>query len=443
MKNARLIFVALLLAGVAILSSIVYKGEVRRREYKEDLVELTKIKYGLFSVDNWKSILEDILSKKIVEFNFEELPKEKIRKKISDLLYKITGDLQSSFKEEKGFLPRAVANITGIFDKIEDDVPQFTESIMVFIEDPQNRESLKLFALNKLDEMTSNTFSEIDYTDFDRIIEKYDCQSPEVVIANLNSKIESTDRENHPYRIAIFFLAGVTAMFLLFGNRLSRHEFFLLCLICFCFLMTGLALPMIEIDARISEMRFALLGETILFNDQILYYKNKSILEVVQVMIMNNRLDLIVVGALVLLFSVVFPLAKLISSVFYVYFEKVRRSGFMKFIVFKTGKWSMADVMVLAIFMAFIGFSGILREQLQQLEIMSKNLDLFTTNASRLQVGFYLFTSFVVLSLLIAHKLQYEFKRDKKEVIEEQFDHQQRKEMKERAKKPSPATDTP
>jgi uncharacterized paraquat-inducible protein A len=32
--------------------------------------------------------------------------------------------------------------------------------------------------------------------------------------------------------------------------------------------------------------------------------------------------------------------------------------------VFKTGKWSMADVIVVAIFMAYIGFSGIVGEQL-------------------------------------------------------------------------------
>ena len=79
----------------------------------------------------------------------------------------------------------------------------------------------------------------------------------------------------------------------------------------------------------------------------------------------------------------------------------------MRFMVFRTGKWSMADVMVIAIFMSFIGFSGILAEQLGQLEGLTKNLDVLTTNKSSLQDGFFLFTSFVILSLLISHRLQF------------------------------------
>jgi uncharacterized paraquat-inducible protein A len=75
--------------------------------------------------------------------------------------------------------------------------------------------------------------------------------------------------------------------------------------------------------------------------------------------------------------------------------------------VFKTGKWSMADVMVVAIFMSYIGFSGILTEQLGQLEGLTNKIDILTTNKSSLQIGFFLFTSFVILSLLVSQKLQF------------------------------------
>ena len=76
--------------------------------------------------------------------------------------------------------------------------------------------------------------------------------------------------------------------------------------------------------------------------------------------------------------------------------------------IFKTGKWSMADVMVIAIFMAYIGFSGIITEQLNQIESITQNLDILTTNQSSLMIGFYAFTAFAILSLLVSHKLQYE-----------------------------------
>ena len=66
----------------------------------------------------------------------------------------------------------------------------------------------------------------------------------------------------------------------------------------------------------------------------------------------------------------------------------------------------MADVMVVAIFMSYIGFSGVLTEQLHQLENLSSKIDILTTNKSSLQIGFFAFTSFALLSLLTTNKLK-------------------------------------
>ena len=120
--------------------------------------------------------------------------------------------------------------------------------------------------------------------------------------------------------------------------------------------------------------------------------------------------DIKLVGFLVLTFSVLFPISKLLSSLTYMAYPRVRNRRIIRFMVFRTGKWSMADVMVVAIFMAYIGFTGILTEQLHQLENLSASLDIVTTNKSSLQLGFYLFTSFVLLSLLVTHQLQFGLK---------------------------------
>lgn len=72
----------------------------------------------------------------------------------------------------------------------------------------------------------------------------------------------------------------------------------------------------------------------------------------------------------------------------------------------------MADVMVVAIFMAYIGFSGILGEQLTQLKNISSTLDIITTNNSALQSGFFAFTAFALLSLLLAGRLKKMLKRE-------------------------------
>ena len=67
----------------------------------------------------------------------------------------------------------------------------------------------------------------------------------------------------------------------------------------------------------------------------------------------------------------------------------------------------MADVMVIAIFMAYIGFSGILSEQLNHLGGLSSSVEVLTTNQTQLQTGFFLFTAFAVISLIVSHRMQY------------------------------------
>ena len=71
--------------------------------------------------------------------------------------------------------------------------------------------------------------------------------------------------------------------------------------------------------------------------------------------------------------------------------------------VLKSGKWSMADVFVVAIFMAFIGFKGIIDSQLGQLEQGNRAIEVITTHeGTALQVGFMLFMGYCLLSLALS-----------------------------------------
>lgn len=78
---------------------------------KEDLIELSKIKYGLFSVDEWKQILASIISKKVEEFNFEGSNRDNMRKEISTFLYKQIDQFEQRFREQNS------GSIGGFFRK--------------------------------------------------------------------------------------------------------------------------------------------------------------------------------------------------------------------------------------------------------------------------------------------------------------------------------------
>lgn len=412
MKSLRPLVFVLSLAGIIICGYNIFSLEQERRMVKEDLVELSKIKYGLFSVDEWKQILSQIISKKIEELNFSPAQRKEIKSKVSAFLTKTITEMEDRFYEKEsqslgGWLKIGVAGLTGMFDAMKRDVPIFTDQILEFLNDPGNRDKVKDYITDKLSAYTDKTFAKIDYTEHDRILSHYGYGDRKQTISGLQTTLQDLSQGTQNYIIAIFVFIFLCGSLLLFSKEPSKIDFLILTIICFVLLISGLLLPMIEIDARIAEMSFTLLGEQISFTDQVLYYKSKSILEVVRLMLMQGKMDVLAVGLLVLLFSVLFPAAKLLSSLAYIYNQKLQSNRVIRFMVFKTGKWSMADVMVVAIFMSYIGFSGILTEQLNQLEGLSNKLDILTTNKSSLQIGFFLFTSFAVLSLLVSQKLQF------------------------------------
>jgi hypothetical protein len=411
MGNSRPLLIVALLMSLGFLSILMYQTDNQKREVKEDLIELSKIKYGLFNVDEWKKILADVLTKKIEEFEIDSTNKVQMEKKVSGLLYKVIGDLETRYYEQnsgsiRGFFKNTVASATGTFDKIKDDIPIFTEQILDFLDDPKNKKAIRGYLLDKINDYADNTFAELDYSMHDSIISKYQFTDRRSTISGLVIKLDELQQNSNNYKYILVVLAILTAVFIFLTKAISKAEFILLTLICFLFLVIGLTLPMIEIDARISAINISLLGEKINFQDQVLFYKSKSILEVIKLMITQGSFDLFLVGFLVFVFSVLFPLSKIISSIFLISSPDLKSNKLVYFLVNKTGKWSMADVMVVAIFMSYIGFSGILAEQLGQLENLSPKIDLLTTNESSLQTGFFAFTAFALLSLLTTNKLK-------------------------------------
>lgn len=411
MKYFKTILLVILIAVITILSVKIYSVETERRVLKEDVIELSKVKYGIFSVDEWKKILANIISKKVEELNFTGENRASMRKKISEFLYKVIDEYEQRYYEQNsrsisGLFKNLATSTLGAFKDIRKNVPHFTDEIMNFLNDPQNKKAIRAYIISKLNEYADNTFSKIDYAEHDAILKNHGYESREEAIAGLTNQIDVLTEESKPYKLVILVMALAMIVSVFAFRQFSKFEYVLLVTISLLLLLTGLLLPMIEIDARISRMSFTLLGESITFSDQVLYYKSKSILEVVWLMFQQSRTDVLIVGVLVLIFSVVFPLMKQIATLVFVFNPGLQSNKVIRFMVFKTGKWSMADVMVIAIFMSYIGFSGIITEQLNQIESIATAVEILTTNKSSLLTGFFFFTAFAVFSLGISQKVE-------------------------------------
>ncbi len=414
MKVLRIFALALFCAMMVFSALEVYHKEQQKRQLREDLIELSDIKYGMFNVDQWTAILADVVAKKVQEFDLTKGNKDDLQRRVSAFLYTTISDFEDRFYKENrgigGFFKKGVASITDIFGEMKDDIPIFTEDIVAFLDDPENKEQIREYMLKQLSGYADNTFSEMDYSVRDDILAIHGYPSGEEAIAGLRQEITAVDDSIAGNKALLFGVIFGTGFLIMFLKTPTVTEFSILTAMSLILLISGLSLPMIDIDARISEMNFTLLGEHINFQDQVLYFKSKSILEIVSLMLSQGKPDVLMVGFLVLLFSVLFPLSKLVCSCIYLFAPGLREHKFIRFMVFRTGKWSMADVMVIAIFMAYIGFSGILTEQLSHLGGLAKSVEILTTNQTQLQIGFFLFTAFAVMSLLISHRMQYSLK---------------------------------
>lgn len=385
--------------------------ENQKAELKRDRTELNHIKYGLFNVDEWKKIVADILTKKIRELEVTKENRPKMKRKVEKLLYQIVDELDRGIRENGGhsiggFFQSLISDIVGVSNRMREQVPRYADMVLDYLNDPKNREDLKDYLIKHLNEMADKTIGKMDYTAYNAILAKYAAEDKSMCLTNLDHQLKHVRMAELSF-IAVLSLCCIgLATMILAGKNYGTAELVTMVGGASVLLLTGLSLPMIDIEATISCFSFTLVGEDVTFKDQVLFFQSKSILQVVWLLLKNGGAGLLLVALLVFSFSVLFPIAKLVASLITIKRNKMPKQWLHRFLVFKSGKWSMADVMVVAIFMSYIGFNGVINSQLTQLAAFSGNVEIFTTNNSVLQSGFYHFTGYCIIGLLLSAMLE-------------------------------------
>lgn len=142
-----------------------------------------------------------------------------------------------------------------------------------------------------------------------------------------------------------------------------------------------------------------------MFSQQVVYFQSKSVFEVFRAVIDTSRPDMWAVVILVLMFSVIFPALKLLASAACLFRPPLlRQSRIVRFFVLESSRWSMADVMALAIFMAVVAFNGLIGNAIGSARSAGANLAI-STDSSKILPGYYLFIGFCLSSLLLSKTL--------------------------------------
>lgn len=403
---AVVILVILVVLVIATVRIIQISGE--NQQLRADLAEVNHVKYSLLNVEEWSEQLKQILDKKIQEFEITPKNQESLESGIQDILYQLLDQMEVLMENrtEGQFsrIKRWAAEMAVDIDQLRDSVPAYSTQILNELEKPDTKNAIRNLLTDKLDQYAAGTNSDVNRHEQEKLLEKYEGNTREEVTGNINLLLSDN---MHTVNIHILLMiAGVIILFLVsfFQKAASAYpEVIMLVIASLVLLVGGVSLPMIQLEAKIDLVEFDLLGEQMRFKDNILYYQSKSIIDMVVLLIQDGSLRMIFVGSLIFLFSLIFPLLKLISTVIYqAGNETVNSNKLILFFVHKSGKWSMADVMVVAIFMAYIGFNGIVDSQMENFAEGAKPVEVFTTNGTQLLSGFYLFLAFVLSGMALS-----------------------------------------
>lgn len=406
---------------LAILIAQAYSGyqlhqlSQQQQVLKKDYAEMNNINLGLFSISQWQNKIQTIIVRQTRNLELTAKQKRELQKEIEGVIVALIDKAENLVTKPKKKSLRgkivkfAVKNFIDV-DTLKKKVPGIAHTIIGKIDNPKAKRQLSTMALKKLDEL--DEVESIDSTltvnaqKVQKTYQQYGVTDASTFNQKIKSQLKSINRATYNYCAAM--LIGIVLFLIAWGifrkqKNLYATLFILSLAMAFILLAVGLTASMIEVDARIGAIDFTLLGQDITFRDQVLFFQSKSILDVVTILISGSAIDSILVGILILIFSILFPVMKLSSTGIHLFGrQKFAENKFIKYFAFQSGKWSMADVIVIAILMAYIGLNGLLETQLARLDIPVKSLTIISTHNTALQPGYLIFIAFVLFGLILS-----------------------------------------
>jgi len=407
-----LVFVPLILVN-AVCGLRMHKFALERTERMEDYSTINSLSYGLFSVDLWRDMVKRVVTERINDFKVSPKQEEVLRHEAETILNALLKEAGLIAQKPRRTVSEKIKRRIelSLIKSAKENVPRFARAVTDEVQKPANLRKIKDVALDEFNKLINQTHGDSeDRRILQALLEKNGVKTVEEFNAISQKELAALNVSIFLYT---WILIGTAVVFLLTWwlcwKRTDLHRLFFSLSAAFALLLllTSLSTPMMEVDARVQSVNFTLLGEKLEFKEQVLYYRSKSLMQMVRLLLASEKVDTVGVGVLIFLFSIVFPMAKLLSAQAYLLGgEAVRKSRLVHFFAFKSSKWSMADVMVVAVFMAYIGFQSIVNNQLENLNIKTSSLESITTDASSVQAGFLLFTTFVLFGLALSDILK-------------------------------------
>jgi len=381
-----------------------------RRMLRMELAEIGHVRYGVLNADQWVAKIVPIVEKQIDALDLTASNRASLKPTVVKALETLLAQVQEQLVPKPkpgapppGFLEQAQAMmINNMMGGLKPHVPEYADKVLQELGKPENKQAIKDYMRGAVADGAKATFGSADMRWYSAILKQHSCADGVACQTELARLIGEQDSEvNFHYMLVL--AASALALLLL---RTSRLELGVQLLFCVALLVGGVLSPMLEVEAKISKLTLTFFSQPISFPEQVMYYQSKSVLEVFQTLINMGQPEMMLVAVLLLTFSVIFPILKIIATSLCLGDpELVTRFRLARFFALESSKWSMADVMALAIFMSFVAFNGLIGNAMGGLKGPGAEL-VIPTDSSKILPGFYLFVGFCLASLWLAKKLE-------------------------------------
>src|SRR5208283_833924 len=167
MKLLKLFLSLIIISALVILCHQIISNSISNQKNKNDYAELNNIKYGLFSVSEWKRQITVILTEGIDRLSLSKKEEQELRKHIEVLLNTLIDKIDKRIKEEysdsaEGWVKQSFINIFISLKDIKKGIPEYAEAIIHEMTTAKTEGQIKTMLDKRLKQYLNQTFDTTD-----------------------------------------------------------------------------------------------------------------------------------------------------------------------------------------------------------------------------------------------------------------------------------------
>ncbi len=408
---------SILLCGEAYFGYRLQSLSSKQEQIKEDYSTVNNITFGVFSVDQWRDKIVAIVNGQVNDFNLTPAQKKALQAQVEQQLHALVNKAIAQFNKPQksiiGKLKKLAFNTIVNADEVNAQVPSFAKTIITKISSPASTSRLKDIATSKITQLKKQTYDSTSTASAavdSLLFKKYHVNNAADFNRHMAYELGAIRQVTYNYAYAMVGCVILAlALWWLMRRQVQLHTtlFIMLLLFAFILLAVGATASIIEVDARFKTLNFTLMGQNVVFQNQVLFFQSKSIWGIIKVLLTQPKPDAVLVGSLILVFILILPIVRMLARGIHVLSpKKIAQNRAVTYLAFESAKWDMADVMIVGILMTYIGLNGIIKSQLSNLNIHNSLLTTVTENNTSLQPGYFIFAGYVLFALALSYILK-------------------------------------